>query len=503
MKRNIIANVLGGSWSSLLALVIVPFQIRILGVEAYGLLAFLASLQIVFSIFDLGLSPTITREVAGDTSPDFSHSRSLVQGLAPTYCAIGTLLGAALAASAPWFATSWLRLDELSFRTATLAIQLGALTVLIRWPVTFLAGIIVGRQRFDLLNMLTAGATTVGLVGGIIVIAFSSSLTTLLVWRVVTAVVELVLYIIVCFRLLPGLTLWPRFSREAARQVWRFAGSMNLLAILTLVLTQGDKFLISKLLPVGALGYYSLAYNMAFNLALLQGMITTVLFPTFAADYARGELVALTIRCAKAVQIISASVALPAFLLIFFGYDLLWLWIDHSAAQASYRVLGILAVGFLLGAPLNVLSTLAITTGHSWIPLVINVAGLCLYIPCLVLLTTRFSLHGAALTWVVLQLYYLVTLLPLTFSVLSRNSAVVWFGRNAVLFFSIGAVVFGGAKLAVMLSGDGFIVAVLVCGVATLIHTTGCFFALHPDLRENGRHYGALLTLTLKRVLAM
>jgi O-antigen/teichoic acid export membrane protein len=72
--RNILANVFGGSWSLFLSLLIVPLKMRILGVDAFGLLAFIASLQVILGIFDLGLSPTIAREVAIDTSPNLRHA---------------------------------------------------------------------------------------------------------------------------------------------------------------------------------------------------------------------------------------------------------------------------------------------------------------------------------------------------------------------------------------------------------------------------------------------
>ena len=64
IQRNIFSNALAGSLTAVLSLVLIRYQIKALGVEAYGLIAFVASLQIIFSIFDFGLSPTITREVA-------------------------------------------------------------------------------------------------------------------------------------------------------------------------------------------------------------------------------------------------------------------------------------------------------------------------------------------------------------------------------------------------------------------------------------------------------
>jgi O-antigen/teichoic acid export membrane protein len=45
-------------------LLIVPLYIRFMGMEAYGLIGFYAMLQGTLQILDLGLSPTMTRELA-------------------------------------------------------------------------------------------------------------------------------------------------------------------------------------------------------------------------------------------------------------------------------------------------------------------------------------------------------------------------------------------------------------------------------------------------------
>ncbi|MDE2320337.1 MAG: hypothetical protein KGL31_00215 [candidate division NC10 bacterium] len=46
VKRNIVANTLGKGWSMLMGLVFVPLYIKFLGMEAYGLIGFFATLQI-------------------------------------------------------------------------------------------------------------------------------------------------------------------------------------------------------------------------------------------------------------------------------------------------------------------------------------------------------------------------------------------------------------------------------------------------------------------------
>ena len=65
LKRNVIANYLGAGWNALMALAFVPLYIRYLGIEAYGLLGIYAILQAWLSLLDMGMTPSLSREMAG------------------------------------------------------------------------------------------------------------------------------------------------------------------------------------------------------------------------------------------------------------------------------------------------------------------------------------------------------------------------------------------------------------------------------------------------------
>jgi O-antigen/teichoic acid export membrane protein len=65
------------------------------------------------------------------------------------------------------------------------------------------------------------------------------------------------------------MSLRPRFSVATVKYVWRFAATMNLIAIISVFLTQADRFVVSKLLGLESLGYYSLAYNTAIGISLI------------------------------------------------------------------------------------------------------------------------------------------------------------------------------------------------------------------------------------------
>lgn len=64
LKQNIVSHFFSNAFIAIIAIIFVPFYIRYIGIEAYGLVGLAVSIQAVLSILDLGLSVTITRELA-------------------------------------------------------------------------------------------------------------------------------------------------------------------------------------------------------------------------------------------------------------------------------------------------------------------------------------------------------------------------------------------------------------------------------------------------------
>jgi O-antigen/teichoic acid export membrane protein len=75
--RNIFANFFGIALVTALTVAITPAQIRILGVEAFGIVGFIATLQLAFTALDLGLSSTLTRAYLW-SGPPFSYILELL-----------------------------------------------------------------------------------------------------------------------------------------------------------------------------------------------------------------------------------------------------------------------------------------------------------------------------------------------------------------------------------------------------------------------------------------
>lgn len=65
---NVFAGLAGSAWTALVTLAVVPFYLRYLGVEAYGLIGFFVTLQVMLQLLDGGLAAATNREVTRHAS---------------------------------------------------------------------------------------------------------------------------------------------------------------------------------------------------------------------------------------------------------------------------------------------------------------------------------------------------------------------------------------------------------------------------------------------------
>ncbi len=73
VSRNILATLIGNGWTALLGIFFIPVYLHFLGIEAYGLVGFYATLLAFFILLDLGMGATLNREFARLSANE--HSR--------------------------------------------------------------------------------------------------------------------------------------------------------------------------------------------------------------------------------------------------------------------------------------------------------------------------------------------------------------------------------------------------------------------------------------------
>lgn len=486
LKSNIIFNFLGSAWLGILTLAVTPIQVYFLGVEAFGLVRLITILQVLLGTLDLGISATVTKVVSSDHSEQHRASANAVNTASTVYWFIALVVAVVLWMNSDKMAGFWLSRTKLDPATVTSGIQIIAVYLGLRWPVAFYTGVINGLQRMDVLNLVKAGVNTLRLVGGVVVLFFWPDLVTFLVWFAISSAVELPVYIRITYRLFPALRLWPIFSLASFKDIWRYSAAMNLVALTALVLSQADRLAVMKFLSLEALGYYSIAYNASIVISLVQSAINSATFPAYSHSFSSGRYADLLLRYGKASQLMGFAVGLPCFLLIFFGHEILQIWINMKVADEVAFAMLWLALGFFINSMISGAHMLAMACGKPNLSLKVNLLAVLLYLPALYWVVPIYGINGAAAAYAGLTLYYAITLLPMVQARILRQGTGMWLWTNFLPFVFAGTGAFGIAKLLALVVEPGWqTIVVMVLGFGIYMIFVWIFLSsiLRADLR--------------------
>ena len=443
VRRNIIANLFGGAWTSVLTLAITPLQVNLLGIEAYGLIGFIATLQIAFAIFDLGMSSTLTRELAADRSEGHIQSTDLLRTAATIYWGTALIVGTTLAASTNFIAIHWFNTTKgLSVQQVEQALGVIALSLAVRWPVALYGGVLSGLQRMDILNVVKALTSSLRLLGGIVVLLLWHDIQVFLWWSAISAVVEVIAYQLACQRAHRNISWRPGFSLAALKTVWSFSLSMTAISLLALLLSQLDRLMLSKLVSLDELGYYMLAYNTAASISLGISAISSAMLPSFAAASAHSGADLLLRRYDRGNRVILFIVGLATCTLVFFGDTILSLWVGTKAANMAYPSLALLAIGFWCSALVSNAYSLAVATGNPNLPLRLSALSAVPYVAAVYLFVTNYGIYGAGLAWLLLNLSYVALLIPIVHRQILSIPTARWFLGFVAPFVLLGCASF-------------------------------------------------------------
>lgn len=499
IRRNIVANALGGVWIVALNLLVIPVQFRILGSEAYGMLAILAVMQLIFSVLDLGAAATLVQRIASDTTPQRRATHELFGTALAVFGTIALAAALLLAGNVTWLAGDWFRSSGLPAQVTSDSLLLIIFAALLRCPTLLCSATISGLNRLDIFNLLRAATQSLRQFGGIAVLLIRGDLVSLLWWEVAVSALEACIFFAACRRLVPGLSPLPRLSRRVVDDCWRYALGMNATFLLALLLTQTDKLAISRWLPLESLGIYHLAFSLTAWLALIQGGFNSAILPSLAADAGAGHIAQLRLRHNKITRLTVYAVTLPAMAIVFFAAEMLALWVEPATAQIAAAVAAPLAAGFLLNAAVSNCLSVAVASGNSALPLRINLAGLVLYLPVLAVLLQTFGIAGAAWAWVVLNVYYLLVMAPIVQYKLLAQPFSGWLAQIFLPHIAAGAAAFACAKLLLLAwpnSGTALVCALTLAGA---VYALAGYRLLGVELRMQIAGYAQALLLAARR----
>ncbi|HKP96435.1 MAG TPA: oligosaccharide flippase family protein [Fibrobacteria bacterium] len=453
IKFSVLANFLGTAWVSLLSFLLVPYYIHALGVEAYGLIGFFVSLRTIFGLLNFGLSPATNREISRRTRlPEKAwESLNLVRSLESVFYAMGLFVALVLFIASNWIAESWINASSLPPGTVKAAVTIFGLTFMARWPLELYVGVFRGLERQPLLNAISSLASLVTGLGAVIVLQFvSRTIIAFLLWQALASFLELAAMAGTSWMLLRGTSPHrPRFDLPLLKTIWRYSAGMTGVSLFAIILKQMDRILISKLLPLDSLGFYTVASSTSGGLGNLVNPVSKSIFPRFSALVAAGDWSELSALYHKSAQTTAFFAAPAAMALIFFPHEILLLWTrSQVVADNAWVTMSVLSVAALMNSFMGPPQALNLASGQTSIPLFTNAIGVVILLPLSFFLIGHHGILGAGISWLIFNCGYLFIVPWFIHRHVLPGHLGKWYLRDTAPFVALALVLFFAGRLA-------------------------------------------------------
>ncbi len=396
----------GGLWTlsgqcvTLLAsLVTIPFVIRLLGSEAYGVLALINVLIGYLGFADFGMGTASTRFGAQSYArQDEKDEIAVVWTALLISFGLAASSALALALFAEPLVVNVLRLPEQLQGVAVVALRVAVIGFVARSVSGVLNTPQIVRLRMDLNTLITTGAGIAQICLIPLVLFWGGGLVAAVAVTAGVAVVTALSHLVVSGRLLPRL-FKPRISPSLIKPLMSFGSGLVFSTLASVVLVHAEKLLLTRLASITALAHYSVAYAAAGLLALAPAAMGQSLMPAFSrlqAEPDGGSLERLYTRVLRANLLLVTPVAL---LLCAAAEPLFTFWAGPEYGRESALPFYILVGGLMLNILAYVPYALLISLGKSGLVARIHVAELLPYVVCAAALIYLFGAVGAALAW--------------------------------------------------------------------------------------------------------
>lgn len=415
---DILANFAGRASSTLVAIAFIPFFLRLLGPEAYGLVGFFVTMQTVLLLADFGFSTTANRELAGSGASGVSNgTQALVQGFEWLLVALAGVIALIVLLAAPWLATHWVTAQEHSLSSVQESIRFMGLAIAMQLPYALYSGGLMGLGRQVDASIILGLSAIVRYGGALMVLWILPRIEVFFGWQVFAAIVQTywarrkLMQAIGCDHKRQPIHLSQ--ARDAIWQHMPFASRVGITAMLGLAFTQLDKLVLSKALTLADYGYYMIAWMLSSMLFVLVGPIVSAFFPRLSSEVLHPDgdpAVPYHLGC----RLVSVAVMPVGALLFFFSGNVLVIWIDqYGVVENSSALVSLLALGTLLNTLAHLPHALQLAHRRPQFGLYANVVVATVVVPTLLVSVEYAGAKGAAYVWVGLNALYVAIGVPI------------------------------------------------------------------------------------------
>jgi len=406
MKKNIIANFIGKFWGIFSNFVFIPLYIKYLGFESYSIISFTLIIAGVIAILDSGLTATLSREFARNDNNEIARKK-IYKTLESCYIVLVFFSIAGIMLFSDVIAKNWIKVEAYSPAQISVFLKIISIDLGLQLLFRFYMGGLFGLQKQVVANVyqMLWGMLRNGLV--IVLILFYPTLNAFFMWQSAATLIFTIL--MKCY--LDGIVFNKKINvsfkieKNILKSVSQFAGGMLLIALISVFNTQMDKIVISKMLSLESLGYYTLAVSISQGMLAIAGPIATAVLPNFTNYYSSKKITEANNLYNKYSLYVSILIFTFLSNIIFYTKTILWAWTGNAEiVQNVYMVLPIVAAAYGFVMLQVIPNQVAIANGYTKLNNVLGIFSVFITFPGYYFSIKYYQAYGAAMIFLFVQI---------------------------------------------------------------------------------------------------
>ena len=445
---NTVANYIGRIYLSLIGIVILPFYLQYLGAAAFGLIGLFAIMQTLLQLLDMGLTPALSREVAHCSNHEngFSEIKQLTHSLESIFFVISILIVFCIGISNHWIARHWLKIENLAIAEVSFCLMIAGIIISFRWFSELYRAGVLGLEHQVWYNGASIVVVSLQYIGGYVLLRwFTHSPVYFFEYQLLIAIIEMIIFRKKFYKILPASTndsfhLYP--SWKSIKKVLPFASSVAYLSIITILVSQLDKILLSHILPLSIYGYFVLVTVVSSGILQLSAPISIAIMPRMTALLSQGKEQEMLKLYRNSTQIMAVIMLSLSGMIAIFATDVIYIWTgDRVAANWAGPILFWYALGSGVLSVLAFQYYLQYAHGNLKLHVIFNTIFAIVTAPFIFFAAFHYGAKGTAITLFIIELIVFLVYTPIIHHKFAPKIHRIWLFNDILpIFIAVAAM---------------------------------------------------------------
>lgn len=390
IAKNSFFNIAGYIIPGILSIPILGYMARELGIEDFGLFTIILALVGYASIFDVGITRSVIREIA-----IFKNNEEEVLKIISTSALLVLILGVAAGVLIIVFSSiisELLKVSSYAVENFQYSLMLLSLSIPLFLLTQIWCSLLEGREEFLKLNIFKTISSTLVVLLPAIGLMLDSSLLSAVIGLLISRVISIILVLWFCKEYIVKL----KFHRDTFERLINFGGWIAVSNIISPIMSYFDRFILANKVGSNVVGFYTGPSEAISRIGIFPSAIARTIFPMLSDKDADKKQI-------KKISYLLVFLSIVPFGIIaaYFAENILNIWLGSQFALKSTLIFQVLILGLIFNSIAQVPFTSIQAQGGSRITAMLHLFEVVPYVLLLLYLIQYYGLLGAAWAWTI------------------------------------------------------------------------------------------------------